>query len=312
MTREEQLIALYARRMPPRIRRYLNERAIPDGVIERFQLGWNGCRITIPVFNQDGEFAFFRLARDPDASSPQPKMLSTPGSSVELYGWERVLEQPREIVICEGEFDRLVLEAHGIAAVSSTGGAGTFRPSWAQHFADIPYVFIAYDLDEAGRLGERNVARMIPHARAVRLPARLGTGGDVTDFFVSGGTAREFRGLLDRAQPVDTGKESCSSIIPQRPFADSPASPDAVALVKSRTSLEWLASHYVTLHRSGNNFIGRCPFHPDRTPSFVVFPETRSYHCFGCKCSGDCISFLMRAENLSFPEALTVLRQLAA
>ncbi len=58
------------------------------------------------------------------------------------------------------------------------------------------------------------------------------------------------------------------------------------------------------LSKVGGRYRGLCPFHGEKTPSFYVFPETHSYHCFGCKESGDVIDYLKFKENLSFPEAL--------
>jgi DNA primase len=60
----------------------------------------------------------------------------------------------------------------------------------------------------------------------------------------------------------------------------------------------------------GQNYVARCPFHLDRTPSLVVFPTTQTFHCFGCRAHGDALAFLMKIENLTFREALQVLRQL--
>ena len=57
----------YHKALPGRIRRYLNERGISDILIDFHLLGWNGNRITIPIFNRDGELVFFKLARDPEA-----------------------------------------------------------------------------------------------------------------------------------------------------------------------------------------------------------------------------------------------------
>src|SRR5438093_1603284 len=109
----------YHAALPARIRQYLNGRGIPDALIERHLLGWNGWRITIPIFDQEGRLVFFKLARDPEGDPSSPKMLATPGAHAELYGWEVLKTAPRQVILCEGEFDRLVLEAHGFAAVTS-------------------------------------------------------------------------------------------------------------------------------------------------------------------------------------------------
>src|ERR1051325_6306444 len=151
--------------LPKRIRHYLNSRGIPDHIINSSILGWDGWRITIPIYNQEGEVIFFKLAKNPQDKRPSPKMLTSLGAGVELYGWDRVLEKPTQIIICEGEFDRLVLEAQGFAAVTSTGGAATFRPQWADELKRIDQVYVCFDRDQAGRNGAQVVALMIPQAR---------------------------------------------------------------------------------------------------------------------------------------------------
>ncbi len=79
---------------------------------------------------------------------------------------------------------------------------------------------------------------------------------------------------------------------------------DARDEIKERLDLVQLVSRYVTLKRSGRNFVGLCPFHEEKTPSFTVSPEKQLFHCFGCGASGDIFGFLMKIEGLTFPEAL--------
>ena len=66
-------------------------------------------------------------------------------------------------------------------------------------------------------------------------------------------------------------------------------------------------SRYVPLKHSGSVLSGSCPFHNERTPSFTVFPNTRTYHCFGCGAGGDVISFSMAINGLDYPDALRIL-----
>lgn len=61
---------------------------------------------------------------------------------------------------------------------------------------------------------------------------------------------------------------------------------------------------YVRLARSGRNFKARCPFHNEKTPSFMVNPEKQIFHCFGCNTGGNAISFIMKMEGLTYPEAI--------
>jgi len=83
-------------------------------------------------------------------------------------------------------------------------------------------------------------------------------------------------------------------------------------LVKERVDLvQLIEEHGVKLRRSGRTFTGLCPFHQEKTPSFSVDPERRSYHCFGCQRHGDCFTFLEEQDGLSAGEALRVLAERA-
>ncbi|MFO7918825.1 MAG: CHC2 zinc finger domain-containing protein, partial [Anaerolineae bacterium] len=78
--------------------------------------------------------------------------------------------------------------------------------------------------------------------------------------------------------------------------------------IKQRLDIVEVIGEYVSLQKTGKNFKGLCPFHTEDTPSFVVFPETQSWHCFGaCSTGGDLLTFIMRQENIEFPEALRFL-----
>ena len=71
------------------------------------------------------------------------------------------------------------------------------------------------------------------------------------------------------------------------------------------TDIVALVSKYVKLEKNGKNYKGLCPFHNEDTPSFIVSPEKKLAHCFGCGGGGDPIKFLMQIENIDFPTALT-------
>jgi DNA primase len=77
--------------------------------------------------------------------------------------------------------------------------------------------------------------------------------------------------------------------------------------IKQRLDIVEHISEYVQLKRSGANYKGVCPFHDEKTPSFMVSPEKQIFHCFGCGAGGDAIGFTMKYDGLSFPEALEAL-----
>ena len=79
---------------------------------------------------------------------------------------------------------------------------------------------------------------------------------------------------------------------------------DALESIRSRVDIAELVKDYVPqLARAGRSFKARCPFHQERTPSFIVTPERQTFHCFGCGAGGDVFAFLMKMESLSFTEA---------
>ena len=85
--------------------------------------------------------------------------------------------------------------------------------------------------------------------------------------------------------------------------------PADLTMILSRVDLAALIGRTVTLTRAGANWKGLCPFHAERTPSFMVNPEKRIFHCFGCGVGGDAFTFLMRAKALTFSDAVRALAQ---
>jgi len=81
--------------------------------------------------------------------------------------------------------------------------------------------------------------------------------------------------------------------------------------IKGRLSISSLIENYVSLKRSGKGFVGLCPFHDDKNPSFHINEDKGIYHCFGCGAGGDIIGFLMRYKNVSFYEAIEELARRA-
>ncbi|MBQ2751258.1 MAG: DNA primase, partial [Oscillospiraceae bacterium] len=79
--------------------------------------------------------------------------------------------------------------------------------------------------------------------------------------------------------------------------------------LKYRCDIESIVSPYTNLKRTGRNLKGLCPFHSEKTPSFVVYPENGSFFCFGCGAGGDVVTFVRMAEHLEYTEAIRFLAQ---
>jgi len=86
---------------------------------------------------------------------------------------------------------------------------------------------------------------------------------------------------------------------------------NSVELIKERLDIVDIIGEKVQLKKTGRSFKGLCPFHQEKTPSFVVFPDSQHFHCFGCGKSGDLFTFYELAEKVDFREAMTELAQRA-
>jgi DNA primase len=82
---------------------------------------------------------------------------------------------------------------------------------------------------------------------------------------------------------------------------------EVIEEVLSKTDIVDLVSSYVKLKRSGSSYMGLCPFHNEKSPSFSVSGQKQLYHCFGCGKGGNAITFVMEYENYTFLEAVEML-----
>lgn len=82
---------------------------------------------------------------------------------------------------------------------------------------------------------------------------------------------------------------------------------ETIEAIRNRVDIVDLVGRYVSLRQAGRSFKGLCPFHHEKTPSFHVNPQLGIFHCFGCNAGGNAFAFLMRHDNLTFPEAVRAL-----
>jgi DNA primase len=86
-----------------------------------------------------------------------------------------------------------------------------------------------------------------------------------------------------------------------------PISQETINEVRDRADIVDVVSRFIDLRRAGVNFKATCPFHDEKTPSFVVSPDKQIFHCFGCGRGGNVFTFLMEMEGVSFPDAVRAL-----
>jgi len=86
-------------------------------------------------------------------------------------------------------------------------------------------------------------------------------------------------------------------------------SKDEIETVKQTYDLKAVIESYdIKLKKKGSNYVGLCPFHKEKAPSFTVNPKANLYHCFGCNDGGDVIGFICKKEGIGFKEAMEKLR----
>jgi hypothetical protein len=185
--------------------KYLREkRGIHDiKILNQLRIGYDrrSQRFTIPIFDETGELVNVRMYKR-NAKTSSFKMISWgPGwGEARVFGLDTVAAND-DVLMCEGEWDRIVALQNGLPAVTHTGGAKVFKPEWAKFFKG-KRVYFAYDEDESGRLGAQKASRILEGKAEGTYGVSLDTdikGGDVTDFFLMGRTGKELRDRMDRA-----------------------------------------------------------------------------------------------------------------
>lgn len=189
---------------------FLNERrGLTRETIQRYEIGHDGSRFQIPVRNEDGTCVNIRRYK-PDARRAQDKMISwrTGFGQARLYPLHRLRDEDT-VFLFEGEMDCLLALQLGINALTTTGGAGTWRDQWNPVFEG-KKVVICYDADEAGRVGGAQVASQLSgvasEVRVVQIPLAEPVGADFTDYIHGHGLSlADFLLLVERTAPFQAG-----------------------------------------------------------------------------------------------------------
>jgi len=203
----QELVEKYQRQLAvePQILVWLKEtRGLNDDVISKFKLGWTGNALSIPIYDKDNNWLFFKYRHDPrtEIREGEPKYWYDPGGSATIYGWEHIVNPKPTLILCAGELDRLKLETHGYAAVTLTSGESSFNEKWAAIFNALPSeIPVCYDNDNTGAEGAAKVLELVPKAKIVSIPKIEGVK-DVTEFIVARGID-EFTRLINDAKVVD-------------------------------------------------------------------------------------------------------------
>lgn len=185
-------------------------RGFTDDTLKRFQLGWNGDRVTIPIYDEHNTLVNFRLYKW-NSDNDQYKLtnytdeLGNTYGEVRIFGIENLVNDDIvELVWSEGETDRIMSEQHGFPTACPTSGAGSWRNEWSKLFRAKKRVYICQDNDEAGRIASKKIAEKISRvceAYIVKWPEDYPEKGDITDWYVKmGHSAEDFKKLLESAE----------------------------------------------------------------------------------------------------------------
>lgn len=200
-----------------RLRVFMERRGLTLDTIEAYRIGFDSDKkcYTLPIYDEDEKLVNVRRYRFATANRKRQYWSLTGHGGRRLFP-EAVLRGSSELVLCEGEWDALLLNQHGIATVTATGGAGNWREEFGVEFTG-KKVHIAYDADTEGQKGRLIASSNIsPHTKSVSF-VDLPKGQDVTDFLVKGKrSAKEFRALL-------TGLAAPASKDPAWPLLDEAA-----------------------------------------------------------------------------------------
>lgn len=297
---------------------WLNHRGVSTKVIEEFGLHAGhhyemGESIVIPITD-----SFNKYRRDPSQGDIKPKYKYDKGGQAALYGAKKIANK-KTVLVTEGELDCLVAWSAHIPAVSSTGGAGTFLPEWAD-ILNGKDVTLCFDNDTAGAAGMVKALAIVPWAYVLFLPDRPGVK-DISDYVAGGGNLAELlrtRIHFPDIQSVYDDRAERLSLWRSTIFHD--------AYIEIHTTPVYVR----TEHRGNNDDVSRakeypignlikvgregktlCIWHAEKTPSLHWYKKTNSVYCFGgCGKSGDVIDVYRQLHNCTFAEAVQELLRL--
>ena len=197
-----------------------NKRGYTDETLKQAQLGWDGERVTIPIYDEYNTLVNIRRYKWNSVDNKKKVLNYTDEynnsyGEVRIYGIDRVIDDTLPYVVwSEGETDRILNEQYGFPTACPTSGAGTWKAEWGKLFRNKKRVYLAQDNDEAGRIASQKLCEKlyrIVDVYIIQWPEDFPVKGDITDFYVTcGQTAEDFQHLLDTAVKYEHGTDDAS------------------------------------------------------------------------------------------------------
>lgn len=272
--------AMWHRLLPQTVREGIQAFGVTDNVIDRFQIGWNGAELTVPVADANGRTTHVAKLALTDLSS---------SGSPAVYGWDTMHRSPSRVVVCESIGDRLMLESRGFPAVAV--GPTVLPHELEATLRLVPETYVCLPR------GKTRDALRGETFHSVELPEAVRDGRRLFDYFVClGYGVNDFERLLvgsRRARWRGVGNHARSE------------------RARRLIPIQVLIAKYTKLEGRGKDLVGRCPLHRGQRLSLSVYPDAQTFHCFECDADGDTLSFLMEAEGLTEGQAVERLEAIA-
>lgn len=317
--------------IPTKHQEWLNARGISDAVLFKNNISVSETgEIIIPIYDPSGVFLYNKYRRNP-WSEEGPKYRYDKGSSAALYNLNSSIFTKDAVIICEGELDAMALQSRGYYAVSTTGGAGTFKEEWVAFLNDSE-IYICYDNDLAGMQGTLRLLKFMPEAKVILLPTSISIK-DVTDFLIKN-SLEHFDHLMQEAKMwvLPTTKDECRTVSDEfekrlqsmlahgemndfphimlaavseiydsfkpklKKGAQEVCDGDAIARARAVP-----IGDFVQFNKKGD---APCIAHEDKHPSMHWFKKNNKVKCFPCGFNGDTIDVVMKQFNLPVGEAI--------
>lgn len=305
------------------LRSWLEKRGVSEETQSSFNIHTDGEKIIIPIVGKNGKQIFNKYRKSPlDTSTNGKKYFYDYGFKAQPYGLYQLLQtETNTVVITEGELDCLLLWSHNIPAISSTGGAGTWKNEWWEYIKD-KKIIVVYDNDEAGGRGMARMWSMRPDIYLVFVPSDVGIK-DLTDYHERGFDVRQ---LIDTAYQLPTVPDVLEDMKKRIACLEQVHFHKQVTAQESKK----IRDTYAPRTEEEDNEIARarlvpipsittmfdksdkalCPFHKEKTNSFTYFQKTNTCYCFGCNTFKDAIDMFRYEHKCSFRDAVTNLNKL--
>lgn len=311
------------------------KRKLSTKVIFEAMLAEHKDRLRIPVFDADGRLLFSKYRVAPWAEKQTPKYIYETGATASLYG-THFDDLGSALFYVEGEMDALACRTLGYNAVSTTGGALTFRAEWGKHFPH-RHKIICYDNDETGIKGAVKVAMSLMQCTYTWVPPVHGK--DVSDLLINNELEDAQRILVDAtrmitlnipmeradrkryvkelsaramALPMCVGKQFLFELISTINEYNKEEVKKKWAYEPEITDAKERAKTYPIdrLIKVGNDRKAICPFHNEKTGSLHVYKDNSAFCYGGCQRAYDSIDIYMLQNNCDFKTAVAELNKL--